>query len=316
MNKSSKILVLGARGLVGSALVRELRQRGYRNLLTPTSSELDLLDPVAVQWYFSVFQPEYVFFAAAKVGGIAANVAEPVEFLADNLEMELNVIRTAHDYDVRKLLFVSTSCCYPRDCPQPMRPEYLWTGPLEKTTEPYSVAKLAGMKLCQYLGPNFISVLPCNIFGPGDNFDLETGHCLAGMMARMRAAKIAGDPIFKVWGQPSTRREFLFSDDLARGLIVAMEMHEGPEPLNLGSGMELTMHELAIVLQAVVGYEGRIEFDATRPAGTPRKVLDSALARAYGWVPEVRFLEAVRRTYEDFVKRHEHLQKMRAGRGL
>jgi GDP-L-fucose synthase len=296
MDKSVKIFVAGARGLVGSALVRELNAQGYNNLLTPPSTEIDLLDANEVRWYFSVNEPTHVFFAAARVGGIADNVAHPVEFLADNLQMELNVISNAAVFECRKLIFLSTSCCYPRDCPQPMQPQHLWSGPLEKTTEPYAVAKLAGMALCKY--HNFISVLPCNIFGPRDNFDPEKAHCLPGMLARMDAAKRAGDPSFHVWGRPEVRREFLFSEDLARGLIIAMEKHVGPAPLNLGSGQELTMSELADALAGIVGYTGRIEFDSEKPAGTPRKLLDSAPARALGWTLQVPFLEALKTTYE------------------
>lgn len=296
MEKDSKILVLGARGLVGSALVQELRVQGYNNLLTPPSTEINLLDAAAVRFLFSWYEPTHVFFVAARVGGIAVNVASPVEFLADNLQMELNVINMAAAYKVQKLLFVATSCCYPRNCFQPMRPEHLWSGPLEKTTEPYAIAKLAGVKLCEYFG--FISVLPCNIFGPRDSFDPEKAHCLPGMLARMHAAKFADSPSFRVWGRPEVRREFLFSEDLARGLIVAMEHHEGPEPLNLGSGDELMMHELALAIADVVGYTGRIEFDSEKPVGTPRKLLDSSPARALGWTPRLPFLEAVKTTYE------------------
>jgi GDP-L-fucose synthase len=272
---------------------------------------LDLQNETMVRWYFSVQRPQFVFFAAACVGGIAANIARPVQFLADNLQMELNVFRLASEYNVEKLLFVSTSCCYPRDCPQPMRPEYLWTGPLEKTTEPYSVAKLAGMKLCQYLGPNFISVLPCNIFGEGDNFHPETAHCLPGILGRMHYARRAGNPSFSIWGHPEAQREFLYAPDLARGLVIAMEKHQGPEPLNLGSGLELSMQQLSIVLEDVTGYTGKILFDRSKPVGTPRKLLDSSVARALGWTAETPFREAVERTYSDFLLRSQSLSDLR-----
>lgn len=305
IDKGSKILVLGAGGLVGSALVEELRLQGYRNILTPTRGYLDVSDPVVTRWYFSVFRPEYVFFCAAKVGGIADNAANKLAFLEDNLKMELNVLAKAAAYDIQKLLFVSTSCVYPRDCRQPMRPEDIWSGKLEPTTEAYSVAKLAAMKLCEYhheQGRNFISVIPCNIFGERDSFDPETAHCLPGMMARMHAAKMANEPVFRVWGHPDTQREFIFAPDLARGLITAMEHYDDKEPLNLGSGIELRMEELAIILAEVIGYEGVIEFDSGRPSGTPRKLLDSARATALGWRPHTPFFEAVQKTYAWFLR--------------
>lgn len=303
MDPDTKILVLGARGLVGSALVRELRAQGYANLLTPTHAELDLLNENAVRWYFSVHEPQRVFFCAARVGGIAANVASPVEFLEENLRMELHVIQQAAAYNVEKLVFVGTSCCYPRDCPQPMKPEHLWTGPLEKTTEPYSVAKLAGIKLCQYYhaqGRDFVSALPCNIYGERDNFDPETAHCLPGLLSRLHTSKLAGDSYFRIWGKPEIRREFLHATDLAKGLIRVMESYRAPDPVNIGSGLELTMQELGIILADVVGYEGRIEFDVSRPAGVPRKVLDSSVIRSFGWRPEMPFLAGVHETYEWF----------------
>lgn len=300
MTKDAKILVLGAGGLVGSALVKELHNQGYRRVLTPPRSELDINDPVATRWYFSVHRPTHVFFCAAKVGGIADNAANKIEFLADNLQMELNVIGTAARYCTQKLLFVSTSCVYPRDCLQPMRPGDIWTGKLEPTTEAYSVAKLAAMKLCEYhheRGRNFISAIPCNIFGERDNFDPETAHCLPGMMARMHAAKVANEPVFKVWGHPGTKREFIPASDLAYGILLAMEKYDEKEPLNLGSGIEVSMEELAIVMRDVVGYEGLIEFDSGRPSGTPRKLLDSSRAAELGWKPWTPFLYAVEKTY-------------------
>lgn len=302
MEKNSKILVTGARGLVGSALVRELRAQGYNNLLTPTHAEVDLEDPVATGWYFSVHHPEIVFLCAARVGGILDNVTRKVDFLTDNLHIELNVISKAAAYGCRKLIFLSTSCCYPRDCPQPMHPQDLWTGKLEPTTEAYSVAKLAGMKLCQYYheqhDQKFVSVLPCNLFGERDNFDPGTAHALPGIMARLHAAKIAGDPFCPIWGTGKQQREFLYAADLARGLVTVMERYDGVEPINIGSGLELTIEQLAIMLAATVGYEGRLVFDPNQPEGTPRKVLDSLDIRLLGWAPQVPFLQALKTTYE------------------
>lgn len=302
MKKDAKIFIAGARGLVGSALVRELRAQGYNNLLTPTHAEIDLEDPVATCWYFSVHEPEVVFLCAARVGGIADNAANKVAFLETNLKMELNVISKSSIYNVQKLIFVSTSCCYPRNCPQPMHPQDLWTGKLEPTTEAYSVAKLVGMKLCQYYheqhGKNFVSVLPCNLFGERDNFDLSTAHALPGIMARLHAAKIAGEPICEIWGTGKQQREFLYAEDLARGLITIMERYDGVEPINIGSGLELTIEQLAIMLAATVGYEGRLAFNPNQPEGTPRKILDSTVIRALDWAPRVPFLQALKTTYE------------------
>lgn len=302
MDKKSKIFVAGARGLVGSALVRELRAQGYDNLLTPTHAEVDLEDPVVTRWYFSVHEPEVVFLCAARVGGILDNATRKVDFLTDNLHMELSVISAAAAYNVKKLVFVSTSCCYPRECPQPMHPQDLWTGKLEPTTEAYSIAKLAGMKLCQYYheqhDKNFVSVLPCNLFGERDNFDPSTAHALPGIMARLHAAKIAGDPFCPIWGTGKQQREFLYAADLARGLVTVMERYDDATPINIGSGMELTIEQLAIIIAATVGYEGRLVFDPNQPEGTPRKVLDSTAIRALGWHPQVAFLRALNTTYE------------------
>jgi GDP-L-fucose synthase len=302
MEKTSKIFIAGARGLVGSALVRELRAQGYNNLLTPLHAEVDFEDPIATRWYFSVHRPEVVFLCAARVGGIADNAARKVDFLVDNLHIELNLISNAATFDCRKLVFVSTSCCYPRDCPQPMKPADLWTGRLEPTTEAYSVAKLAGMKLCQYYkeqhGKNFVSALPCNLFGERDNFDMGTAHALPGLMARLHAAKIAGDPFCEIWGSGKQQREFLHASDLARGLIRVMEHYDGNDPINIGSGLELSIAQLAILIAATVGYGGRLAFNPNMPEGTPRKILDSSVIRALGWAPELPFLRALNTAYE------------------
>lgn len=305
MEKNAKILVLGARGLVGSALVAELRAREFSNILVPAHSELDLTDAPLVKWYFSCHCPEYVFFCAAKVGGIADNAANKVDFLVQNLQMELNVITNAAEHGCKKLLFVGTSCVYPRDCPQPIREEDLLTGPLEATTEAYSIAKIAGIKLCQYFreqwGENFITALPCNIFGENDNFDFETAHCLPGMLARMVHAQADGARAFEVWGDGTACREFLYSGDLASALYIIMDQYEDGAPINTGSGHELSIRELAQTLKEVTGYEGELVFNTSRPSGTPRKLLDNSKLRALGWSPHVGFVEGLRRTYRWYV---------------
>lgn len=302
METTSKIFVAGARGLVGSALLRELHANEYHNLLTPPHGELDLTNPVAVKHFFSVHQPEYVFFCAAKVGGIKDNVGNKVGFLTENLQMEMNVISNASDYGVKKLVFVGTSCVYPRDCPQPIREEYFMTGVLEETTEAYSVAKIAGIKLCSYYreqyGDNFVSALPCNLFGEKDNFNEGTAHALPGLIARMHRATVEGAEWFEVWGDGSAQREFLYAPDLAKALIVVMNKYEGSEPINTGSGLELSIRSLAIVIAGIVGYTGKLVFNANQPSGTPRKVLESSRIMTLGWAPETPFLDAVKRTYE------------------
>lgn len=302
MEKNAKILVLGARGLVGSAIVQELRAQGYHNIYQPGRTEVDLTDEVTVRWLFSVHRPEYVFFAAAKVGGISDNASDKVGFLAENLRIELNVITAAAEYAVKKLLFVATSCIYPRDCPQPIREEYLMTGPLERTTEAYSIAKIAGIRLCQYyreqLRHDFVVAVPCNIFGERDNFNERTAHCLPGLMARIHRAKVTGAPEVVVWGDGTAQREFLFAPDLARALILVMERYSSGEPINTGSGFELSIKDLATVLaEKVIGYRGRLVFDTGELTGTPRKVLESSKLRALGWRPEIPFIEALRATY-------------------
>lgn len=302
MNSESKIFVAGARGLVGSSLVAELRKQGYNNLLTPSHAEGDLTDPVFVKWFFSVHQPEYVFLSAARVGGIKDNAAHPLEFFLTNIDIERNVICNAAAYGVKKLLFLGSSCIYPKFCEQPIKEEYLLTGAIEPTTEPYALAKICGIRLCQWFrrehGCNFVSAMPCNLFGPRDNFDLETAHCIPGLMARLHRAKIKGETTFEVWGDGSTRREFLYSEDLARALVLVMEKYDDAEPINTGSGFELTIKDLAIVQSGIVGYVGDLVFNANQPTGTPRKVLDNSKITALGWTPQTPFLEAVRATYD------------------
>lgn len=310
MERHAKIYVAGSTGLVGSALVRELHSQGYNNVITSKrggDGEGDFSCTGWTKWFFSVERPEYVFFCAARVGGIADNLANKSEFLIKNLQMELNAISAATQYECKKFLLVGTSCVFPRDCPQPMLEEYLMGGPLEATTEAYSIAKIAGLKLCQYLKEekklNAITALPCNIFGPGDNFDEETAHVLPGMMARLHRAKVEGARQFEIWGDGTAKREHIYADDVARGLIVAMEKYEGVGPINVGSDLELSTIQLATFLARAVSFNGQIVSNIHRPTGAPRKLLDSSKLRALGWAPTIPFAEGVRRTYADLVLR-------------
>lgn len=304
MEKDAKIFVAGAHGLVGSALTRELFAQGHTNLLVPSHKQADLTDPTFVKWYFSVHQPEYVFLAAAKVGGIKANAENPLQFFLQNLAIETNVIGNASEYGVKKLVFLGSSCIYPKHCPQPIKEEYLLTGAIEPTTEPYALAKICGVKLCQWykreFGDNFVSAMPCNLFGPRDNFDPHNAHVIPGMMARMHQAKVEGDPCFEVWGDGKAYREFLFAEDLARALVIVMEKYDGLEPINTGSSFELSIRDLAIVMASVVKYDGDLIFNESQPVGTPRKVLDNSKIAALGWTPRVPFMQALATTYEWF----------------
>ncbi len=305
MEKSSKILVAGARGLVGSALVRELIARGHNNILMPPRALADWTDAAFTQWYFSVHQPEYVFLAAACVGGIKANAENPLRFFLDNMAIETNVLANASEYGVKKLVFLGSSCIYPKLCPQPIKEEYLLTGAIEPTTEPYALAKICGVRLCQWYqkeyGENFVSAMPCNLFGPRDNFNEHNAHVIPGMMARMHRAKVEGDLQFNVWGSGAAYREFLFSQDLARALVLVMEKYEGTEPINTGSSFELSIKDLSILMAAVTRYDGDLIYDAQQPVGTPRKILDNSKIKALGWSPQVPFMDALKQTYAWFL---------------
>jgi GDP-L-fucose synthase len=291
MNDVSRIFVPGHRGLVGSAIVRRLEAGGYTNLLLRTSQELDLRDPVATRRYFEEERPEYVFLAAARVGGILANSRSPVDFLADNLAIQQNVITSAHATGVTKLLFLGSSCIYPRACPQPIREEYLLSGPLEPTNEWYAIAKIAGIKLCQayrrQFGARFISAMPTNLYGPNDNFDLETSHVLPAMIRKFHDAKVAMDSgesaVVPLWGSGSPRREFLHVDDLADACMFLMDRYEDEAPINVGTGTDVTIRELAELVAGAVGFTGEVVWDASKPDGTPRKLLDVSRIEGLGW---------------------------------
>jgi GDP-L-fucose synthase len=298
---SSRIYVAGHRGLVGAAILRELERRGCEDLVTASRAQLDLRDQAAVTEFFSENRPDFVFLAAAKVGGILANSTHPAEFLHDNLAIQTNVIHSAWRAGVRKLLFLGSSCIYPKLAPQPLKEEFLLTGPLEPTNEAYAIAKIAGLKMCaayrsQY-GFNAISLMPTNLYGPGDNFDLESSHVLPALMRRFHEAKLAGAPEVTLWGTGTPLREFLHVDDLARAACFAMEHCEESVPLNVGTGEDLPIADLARTVARVVGYEGAIRFDASKPDGTPRKLLDVSRIHALGWRAEIGLEEGIASTY-------------------
>lgn len=303
----SRIFISGHRGLAGSAIERRCELQGFRRIVTRTRAELDLRDQAAVTAFFAGERPEYVFHAAGRVGGIHANDSQPADFIRDNLLMAANVIDAAWRSGVRKLLFLGSSCIYPRLAPQPLREEYLLTGSLEPTNEWYAMAKLAGLKMCQayrrQYGFNAIALLPTNLYGPGDNFDLETSHVLPALMRKIHEARIAGADHMIVWGSGSPRREFMHVDDLADACLFLMQHYDGIEPINVGCGKDLTIRELAHTLGRVIGFEGSFEFDSSRPDGTPRKVLDVSRLVALGWRPTIGLEAGVAATYE-WYRRH------------
>jgi len=305
LSQASRVFVAGHSGLVGSAIVRRLEALGCRNVLVRGHSELDLRDQAAVDHFFSEHRPEFVFLAAAKVGGILANSTRPAEFLHDNLAIQTNVIDAAWRHGTKKLLFLGSSCIYPRLAPQPIKEEYLLTGPLEATNEAYAIAKIAGLKLAaayhaQY-GFSTISLMPTNLYGPGDNFDLESSHVLPAMIRRFHEAKISGAPSVTLWGTGTPRREFLHADDLAHAACFLMENYDAPDLLNVGVGEDLTIAELAALVSRVVGYTGRIVFDSARPDGTPRKLLDVSRMHSLGWCAEVPLERGIASTYKWYI---------------
>ncbi len=308
MKRSEKIYVAGHRGLVGSALTRLLHERGFTNVLGRSRAELDLRNGDAVRRFFREERPEVVLLAAAKVGGIKANAEAPVEFLLENLEIQNNVIRAAHESAARKLVFLGSSCIYPKFAPQPIRENALLTGALEPTNEAYSIAKIAGIKLCQAYareyGANFISVMPTNLYGPGDDFDFETSHVLAALLRKAHEAKLNGATAMTVWGTGEPRREFLHVDDLAEAILFLLEQYDSPEIINVGSGEDITVRALAQLVCEVVGFQGELEWDRTRPDGTPRKLLDISRITQLGWRAKIPLRDGVARTYEWFLKNH------------
>lgn len=305
MEKDAKIYVAGHRGMVGSAIIRELEKQGYGNLLTRTHRELDLCSQQAVEDFFAAEKPAYVFLAAAKVGGIMANDNALADFMYENMMLEMNVIHSAWKHGCRKLEFLGSSCIYPRMAPQPMRENCLLTGELEKTNEAYALAKISGLKYCEYLnrqyGTDYISVMPTNLYGPNDNYHPTHSHVLPALIRRFHEAKEQGLPNVTCWGDGSVLREFLYVDDLAELCVFLMNHYSGDETVNAGTGKELTVRELAGIVARVVGYEGEILWDATKPSGTPRKLLDVSKARELGWQYHTELEDGIRLAYEDFL---------------
>jgi len=306
MTPHSRIYVAGHRGLVGAAICRALDQAGFTNILTKTHAQLDLTNQAAVQSFFADEQPDYVFLAAAKVGGIHANDSFPADFIRDNLLIQTNIIDAAYHGGVKKLLFLGSSCIYPKLCPQPMKEEYLLTGPLEPTNEWYAVAKIAGIKMCQAYNKQYgfeaISLMPTNLYGPGDNFDLKTSHVLPALIRKIHEAKVSNLPEVEVWGSGKPKREFLHVDDLAAASLFLMENYNDPEIINVGSGQELSIGDLAKLVAQVVGFSGSIRFNSEMPDGTPRKLLDVSCLNSMGWQYSIELSKGIASTYASFLE--------------
>lgn len=304
MDKNSKIYVAGHRGLVGSAIVRALQKEGFSNLILKTHKELDLTNQHSVSEFFAQEKPEYVFLSAAKVGGIMANKTSPADFIYGNLAIQTNVIHSAYKHKVKKLLFLGSSCIYPKLCPQPIKEEYLLTSELETSNKAYAVAKIAGIIMCQsyneQYGTNFISLMPTNLYGPNDNFDLENSHVLPAMIRKFHEAKVSGSPSVTLWGTGSAKREFLHVDDLAKASLFLMQNYNDSSIINVGTGEDATIKELAEKIKEAVGYEGEIIWDTTKPDGTPRKLLDVNKLHNLGWKHSVSLDEGTASTYEWF----------------
>jgi GDP-L-fucose synthase len=305
MDKSSKIYVAGHRGMVGSAIVRKLEKKGYANIVTRTHKDLDLLDQAAVHAFMRLEKPDYLFLAAAKVGGIQANNVYRADFIYQNLVIEANVIGAAHAAGVQRMLSLGSSCIYPRDCPQPIKEEYLLTGPLELTNEPYAIAKIAGVKMCESFnrqyGTAYVSAMPTNLYGPNDNYDLSNSHVLPALLRKAHEAKLRGDRTFEVWGSGKPMREFMHVDDMAGASVFIMEHEDIKDGLfNVGTGTDVTIRELAETIMAVVGFQGELVFDASKPDGTPRKLLDVSRLGAMGWKSQIGLRDGIAMTYANF----------------
>lgn len=307
MDLSSKTYIAGHRGMVGSAIKRNLEAKGYTNIITRTSAELDLRNQAAVNAFFEEEQPEYVFLAAAKVGGIYANNTYRAEFLFDNLAIATNVIDAAYRNGAKKLLFLGSTCIYPKSCPQPIKEEYLLTSALEQTNEPYAIAKIAGIKLCEayrdQYGANFISVMPTNLYGIGDNYHPRNSHVLPALIRRFHEAKESGAQEVVVWGTGTPKREFLYADDLADACTFLMETYNGRDIVNIGTGSDLSIAELANLVKETIGYKGAVVFDSTKPDGTPRKLVDISRLHRLGWKHKTELREGIQLAYQDFLKK-------------
>jgi GDP-L-fucose synthase len=314
MHPNDKIYIAGHRGMVGSALTRRLQKEGFNNLVFRTSAELDLRNQVAVQEFFATERPDYVMLAAAKVGGILANNTYRAEFLYDNLMIQCNAIQAAYQTGVKKLLFLGSSCIYPKMAPQPLKEEYILTGPLESTNEPYAIAKIAGIKMCdafrsQY-GCNFISVMPTNLYGPNDNYDLHDSHVLPALIRKFHEAKESGAPTVVLWGSGKPRREFLHADDLADACFFLMQGYDEPGLVNIGTGEDIEIKELALLVKHIVGYKGEITHDLSKPDGTPRKLLDVGKLHKMGWKAKRSLEDGIRHVYGDFRQSHAAMNKI------
>ncbi len=309
MEKNSRIYVAGHNGLVGSALVRSLHRMGYKNIIGKTHKELDLTNQAAVEKFFAEENIEYVFLAAAKVGGIGANNDYPADFIMDNLLIECNVIKSAFNHKVKKLLFLGSSCIYPKLCPQPIKEEYLLTGPLEPTNEAYALAKISGLKMCQYFnkqyGANFISAMPTNLYGPNDKFDSNHSHVVPAIITKMKTAKKLNKPTVELWGTGTPLREFLFVDDMADACLFLMENYESNEHLNIGTGKDISIQDLAELIKRIIGYQGDIVFDKSKPDGTPKKLLDISKIEKLGWKAKISLEEGLKLTYDYYMKHYQ-----------
>lgn len=309
MEKNAKIYVAGHRGMVGSALVRRLESEGYQNIIVRTSRELDLRNQQAVADFFAAEKPDYVFLAAAKVGGIMANNIYRADFLYENLQIQNNVIHSAHVEGVEKLMFLGSSCIYPKLAPQPLQEDSLLTGPLEYTNEPYAIAKIAGIKMCEsyrkQYGRNYISVMPTNLYGPNDNYDLNNSHVLPAMIRKFHEAKVDNKPFVELWGTGSPLREFLHADDLADACVYLMKNYDGEQFVNIGVGEDITIKNLAELIKSTVGYEGELRWNTDKPDGTPRKLMDVSKLHSMGWKHRYNLEEGVRITYQDFLEKIE-----------
>lgn len=305
--RDARIFVAGHRGLVGSAIWRNLQESGFTRLLARTHAELDLMNPAAVRDFYRAERPEYVLIAAAKVGGIMANSTQPVDFLYNNLVIQNNLIHAAYEHGVRKLLFLGSSCIYPKLAPQPLKEEYLLSGPLEPTNDAYAIAKIAGIKLCQAFrrqyGSDFIAAMPSNMYGPNDNFDLNSSHVLPALIRKFHEARISNAATVTCWGTGSPLREFLYADDLAAACVFLLENYSEEQFINVGSGTEISIRALSELIQRVIGYKGEIIWDKSKPDGTPRKIMDSSRLFALGWRPKVDLETGIALAYQDFQKR-------------
>lgn len=309
MEKQAKIYVAGHRGMVGSAILRKLEELGYSNLITRTSKELDLRDQQAVKAFFEQEKPDYVFLAAAKVGGIMANNTYRADFIYENLAIQNNVIHYAHESDVKKLMFLGSSCIYPKMAPQPLNEDSLLTGPLEYTNEPYAIAKIAGIKMIEsyrlQYGDNYISVMPTNLYGINDNYHPENSHVLPALIRRFHEAKVNGTPSVSIWGSGTPLREFMYADDLADACVFLMNNYNEEQFVNIGVGEDISIKDLALMIKEVVGYEGQLEFDSSKPDGTPRKLMDVSKLKGLGWEAKTNLKEGIALAYEDFKQKNQ-----------